>query len=263
MKTTKRIIVVLLILFIQTIPVSAQEKTQEELEFPVLNGPYLGQKPPGMTPEIFAPGILSRDTHEQDPIFSPDGSTVYFTFVNPSREYVTMLMKRENSIWSESYSEGVKVNTKFEERHPCVSQDGTLYFYSDREGSHGEVDIYRSRLIDGEYQVPENLGEPVNTEISEYNPYVSPDERFLRYNTGDRQDSYGSHDLYISFRNDNGTWSEPVNMGKRINTEAGEYKPFVTYDGKYFFFSSSRSGNGDIYWIDAKVIEELRPGKKK
>jgi len=52
-------------------------------------------------------------------------------------------------------------------------------------------------------------------------------------------------------------------MGERINTEAGEYKPFVTYDGKYFFFSSSRSGNGDIYWVDAKTIEELRPEEKK
>lgn len=53
----------------------AQEKSEE---FPILKGPYLGQKPPGVSPEIFAPGIISIDImNHSTPVFSPDGKEVY------------------------------------------------------------------------------------------------------------------------------------------------------------------------------------------
>ena len=51
-----------------------------------------------------------------------------------------------------------------------------------------------------------------------------------------------------------GTWSESSNMGKRINTKNHELCPFVSKDGKYFFYTS----NKDIYWVDAKIIESFR-----
>ena len=100
-----------------------------------------------------------------------------------------------------------------------------------------------------------------------------------------RDDSLGSIDYYIVFRSENDEWSEPINMGPEINTPgAREYTPYVSPDGKYFFFMSTRSpavpdapatgftpdylaqahnrpenGNSDIYWMDAAIIDELRP----
>ena len=47
-------------------------------DFSLLKGPYLGQKPPGMTPEIFAPGIISTNLDERIAAFTPDGKEFYF-----------------------------------------------------------------------------------------------------------------------------------------------------------------------------------------
>ena len=80
-------------------------------------------------------------------------------------------------------------------------------------------------------------------------------------------------DLYVSFRRESGSWTKPKNMGRKINSEAKDAFPYVTSDGKYFFFNSSRvsvlndkkipDGPGNIYWVDAKIIEELKPDELK
>jgi hypothetical protein len=94
----------------------------------------------------------------------------------------------------------------------------------------------------------------------------------------------GGIDYYITFRNEDDTWTGPINMGEQVNTaRGGEFSPYVSRDGKYFFFMASRSipeervpetltydflqevykgsqnGNADIYWIDAGFIQDLRP----
>ena len=65
-------------------------------------------------------------------------------------------------------------------------------------------------------------------------------------------------DLYISFKNANDNWTKPRNFGAGINSEYDEWRAILSFEGKYLFFSSRRTGNGDIYWVDAKIIEELR-----
>ena len=103
--------------------------------------------------------------------------------------------------------------------------------------------------------------------------------------TWGRKDSYGSSDYYICFRNEKDIWSEPINMGDKVNTRSGlEYSPYVSIDGKYFFFMSTRTGedeafkkerltlsrmthrhnkpqngNSDIYWMKADFIDALKP----
>ena len=62
-------------------------------------------------------------------------------------------------------------------------------------------------------------------------------------------------DLYISFQQKDGVWSNAFSLGKEINTQALEGSSFVTADGKYLFFSRKF----DIFWVSAKIIEDLRP----
>jgi Tol biopolymer transport system component len=50
-------------------------------------------------------------------------------------------------------------------------------------------------------------------------------------------------------------------MGNKINTEKSENRPYVSPDGKYFFYTSTIRGNRDIYWMDAKIIDALKPKK--
>jgi hypothetical protein len=163
------------------------------------------------------------------------------------------------------------------EAYPAVTSDGTLYFFI-RKARIGDetnyADLYFSRFEDGAYLPPEALT-TLNTDVHEFDPWVSPEGDYIIWGST-RPGGFGEHDLYISFRKDDGSWGEPVNMGEPINSEGAENRPFVTPDGRYFFFTTNkksegeelnaipegkRPGNGsrDVWWVDAAVIEKLRP----
>jgi Tol biopolymer transport system component len=72
----------------------------------------------------------------------------------------------------------------------------------------------------------------------------------------------GKGDLYISFRFADGSWSRAFNAAV-LNTSEADWCATVSPDGKYLFFTRNGTGNGDIYWVDAKIIDELRPKEWK
>jgi len=83
----------------------------------------------------------------------------------------------------------------------------------------------------------------------------------------EREEGHGDNDCYISFRQKDGSWGAAINMGSQINTSFNESSPNVTHDGKYLFFSrgewkaredGSKYWVGRPYWIDAKIIENLK-----
>jgi len=308
-------------------------------ESSLLKGPYLGYKPPGITPEIFAPGVVSTGNSEFCSVFSPDGNEFYWS-VSGAPYPVIVVMRNVNDYWSEpeicsfsgkyldydmaftprgnrlffcsqrpsegnspptdhtdiwfvereetGWSEPIHlegpVNSKANEYYPIFAQNGTLYFSSAMVGGYGNGDIYLSRFENGIFMEPENLGATINTENGEGDLFIAPDESYIIVTCYGRSDAIGSGDLYISFRQENGSWSPMKNMGPNVNSVANEHCPIVSPDGKYLFFSSGRSrhsdysqqaitynekvrimntcGNGwneDIYWMDAKIIEELKP----
>ena len=80
----------------------AKNLLSQQSDFPKLRGPYLGQKPPGMTPEIFAPGIVSTESHEFSCCFSTDGNEFYFTRRHPELNYpLIMVSKVVDGFWTE------------------------------------------------------------------------------------------------------------------------------------------------------------------
>jgi Tol biopolymer transport system component len=122
----------------------------------------------------------------------------------------------------------------------------------------------------------------INTAANDYDPCISPDESFLIFTADGRKDIFGGIDLYISFRLEDGSWSTPKNMGEKINSSRHDVCPYISPDGKYFFFTSNKRnyqnysedrltyeeiikrnlspGNGrpDIYCVDAGIISELK-----
>ncbi len=315
--------------------------------FPHLQGPYFGQKPPGSTPEVFAPGIVCTGLYERDVAFSPDGNEFYFGIVTGDNAYSAILvsiqaegrwtrpevapfsgnpkyrdlehcispdgkrlyfvsnrpdplrgetegdwdiwvMERGASGWEEPINLGPPVNTDSGEYFPSVSRNGTLYFTRDDPKTRIHF-IYRARLVDGKYSEPEKLPPQVNCGQSQFNAFIAADESYMIVPVFGREDSCGSTDYYIVFRNKKDEWSDPINMGEKINTPSGfEWSPYVSPDGKYFFFMSTRprsereiqekfwtferlkwfhnlpqNGNPDIYWVDAKIIEDLKPKELK
>jgi Tol biopolymer transport system component len=88
--------------------------------------------------------------------------------------------------------------------------------------------------------------------------FISRDGRYLIF-CSRRPGGFGEIDLYISFHKGDGSWTTAVNLGKNINSPAYDWIPFVSEVRKFLFFTSNRTGNYDIYWVDAQIIEELKP----
>ena len=92
---------------------------------------------------------------------------------------------------------------------------------------------------------------------------MSPDESYMVLSSS-RPPSPGGGDLFVSFRRPNGGWSEPAHLGNTINTDQTEFCPMVTPDGKFLFFSRRQGASwreataGDVYWVDAKILEQFR-----
>jgi Tol biopolymer transport system component len=115
--------------------------------------------------------------------------------------------------------------------------------------------------VNGEHEEPQLLGKSINSGKS-FHPFIAPDESYLIFDSK-REDGYGDSDIYISYRQPDGSWGEAINLGSGINTDAWEASASVTPDGKYLFFNRNMGSdsyeNVDIFWVDAQFIETLRP----
>jgi Tol biopolymer transport system component len=207
---------------------------------------------------------FSSGYSEVDVAFSSDGDRLFYISKRPMRQggprmtgYQIWVVERKGATWDAPAPLGPMVNSGSRQLYPTVSRDGTLYFNSDR-GGFGRGDFFRSRVADGRYTEPENLGESINTGYDETDLLVAPDESYVVFTSADRPDGFGGGDLYVSFQAPDGSWTPALNMGDSINTASSEFCPMLSPDGRYLFFTSGRGGDDDIYWIDAAIIERYR-----
>jgi hypothetical protein len=252
----------------------------------VLIGPYLGQKPPGTTPEVFAPGIVSTRADEYglevsvdgneiifvrggaimltarepdgpwelpavapfsgehidgEPCFTPDGRRIVFSSRRPQPN-----AKRARNIWVSEKKGGVwETAVPFD----ALPWDKTVHALSiAASGNVYEDGVIRFRFLHGRYGPAEHLSPPVKGMY----PFIAPDESYIVIS--DCPPGRWDADLFVSFREREGAWAQPVSLGGAINSQDREGNSFVTSDGRFLFFSRKQ----DIYWVSAKVIEELR-----
>jgi hypothetical protein len=142
-------------------------------------------------------------------------------------------------------------------------EKNSSYFFSvfhanNYEGGMGAADIYCSRFMNDRYHKPRNLGDSINSKYPDSCPCIAPDESYIVFQSVRPDNCSPGFNLYVSFRETNGTWTKARNLGKKINKrEASLLK--ISPDGKYLFFKRE----SDIFWVDAKIIEELKPGELK
>lgn len=200
----------------------------------------------------------------------PGGKTIYFTSLKSPDKTTSQLLEQSN-IWAVSYTVegwtepvmlGPSINTiDHYENYPAVAKDGTVYYMSRREDTLGKTDIYRSRNVDGRYAAAENVGAPINSAESDQDPFVAPDGSYLIVCLTGRDDSVGKYDLYVSFADEDGSWSAPVSLGMGVNTPGSEFRPYVSRDGKYLFFTSlapEGETGSRIFWVSTSVIQAAR-----
>lgn len=229
---------------------------------------------------------------------SPDGKKIFFTSKRPFKgveglsKFHIWITDKVDGKWQDPYPAGSPVD------HPddyytrvSVSSDGTLIKHSRVSGGLGGFDLYICRWMNDKYTEQENLSDRVNTKYNEYAPEIAPDGSFILFQSNNRPDSTGMIDIYVTFKLKDGAWSQGINLGDAVNTEYVEKWPSLTSDGRYLFFTSDRpvevkyaqystsrknyqeimalykfyntrkheSHSGDVYWIDAKIIEKLKP----
>ena len=280
--------------------------------FPRLTGDYFGLTPPGSTPKLFAPGIVSTEFEYGRNFagtFSPDGNEFFFTRGKTGPGQRIWRMIRADGAWSEPrpapFTAGVMEFEPFispdgkklffgslrpkpgssqpngradiwvaektdagwsEPRYldPLIndlapmyisaSSDGTLYF----TGNLDDRGLYSSVLRDGRYRSPVRLPGEINSLFAAH-PYIAPDESYLIFDGKPLDNPEKDGDLYISFKNKDGSWTPATRLDDPINSGANEMAASVSPDGKYLFFESNRSGTMCIYWVDARALEALRP----
>ncbi len=206
----------------------------------------------------FAP-FSGPHTGDDVPFFTADGKRVFFISRRPlpgeteNRRERIWFADRTASGWSEPQPVDAGINEHAVHWEFSLDRDGDLYFGGGGTDSRGRSDIFLARFVNGKYERPVNLGDPINTSDEETTPFIAPDGSYLLFS---RQ-----YDLWASFRGPDGKWAEPIKFGPGVNSEAIELCPMVTADGKYLFFLSQREGESHVYWVSTSVIEKLRPGR--
>lgn len=202
--------------------------------------------------------------NELRPLISPDGQSLYFSRQN-SPENVggikddedIWISKRDTAtgLWKKAKNVGYPLNNKGPNFINSISEDGnTLVLLL------GNQYYSRNRMTQGVSMSTKdesgNWTKPVNLHIeNDYNR--SPKANYYMTNDNntlimavERDDTYGDRDMYVSFRKEDGSFTEPMNMGNIINSADEEGSPYLSSDGKTLFFSSkgfSGFGDFDIY----------------
>jgi hypothetical protein len=273
-------------------------------KFPVLKGPYLGQAPPGLTPQIFAPGIVSTpDLREMSATVSADGREIYF-----HRQYDTHTKDGDlfgcrmvGDAWtppervteSAGYAASMPYLTRNNQRlyvrspRPAPDADpgvGGMWALNRRGDGWAEPTfVGRGASADGALYVTSYVtdAQPIETYLvkvterdgrfagyerlaiqpgfgGQTNPAIAADGSYVVFD-------YGGSDMHVSFKKRDGTWADAIDLTQhgfgRLASSAT-----ISADGKYLFFKqgepasvSGDSSNRDLYWVDIRVIEKLRP----
>ena len=188
------------------------------------------------------------------PHIAPDGQTIFISRYgfDAENQRTTELWyaKRTGDGWSDMQYHGPG-------NRPSLSRSNNLY-YIDRSNEADRGVIVTQDLIGIDYSEPRIMGGGINTPSYEAHPSIAADESYLLFDSN-RPGGQGQGDLYVCFRLQDGTWGDAVNLGPTINTASYEAYSSHSPDGKYLFFSSNRDGNYDLYWVDLKILEAIRP----
>jgi len=227
---------------------------------------------------------INTKYHEGTAVFFDNDTKVIFTRshyhekkLGRSKEGINKLKllyaeKKENGKWTKP--ELLPFNSaEYSCGHPTMSSDNRLYFSSDMPGGFGGTDIYTTRMENGEWQEPKNMGKGINTEGNEMFPYLHNDAELYFASNG--REGLGGLDIFgVDIKGDKS--SHITNLGYPINTSSDDFALIVNSDGHSGYFSSNREGgkgNDDIYtftstkslldqWVVKGAITDAKDGRK-
>jgi Tol biopolymer transport system component len=305
MRTTHFILMLAFTLSIYACNISKNHKLKNNIS-PTIESPYFGQKPPGLIPKIFAPGVISiNGRYEHGISFSPKLNEVYFSANNNDEDPSIYFSRIEDNKWTAPRKANFTEGKKAGEMHPFVSHKGDkIYFtahdeftlpehkesskiwYVNRlENSWSEAtpvdspinndfvfypnqakngDLYYFNMSKrGTYYAPNKNGkfpEVHKVDVRGIHAFISPSQDYLVVNSRNNVDKERKSDIYVYFKEKDGTWSDAINLGSNVNSNFSETCPSITPDGKYLFFGryEEAGGESNFYWVSTEVIHKLK-----
>ncbi len=276
-----------------------EKEKEKETEPTELENNYFGQVPPGLTPVPFAPNLVSTPAYQYGGTFTPDLQEFYYLRGDQdAAQQQLVVVFQKNNQWTDSIvsarpgqpiispdGQTMHLGRRFKERTKTgwsdvqllnapfneffimrlsVSAKGT-YFFDTYDENNPDFPIRYSTLENGTRQAPRALSKAINTGTQMNHPFIAPDESYLLWDAK-REEGHGDSDIYVSFRQKDGSWGNAINLGDKVNTNGWDAAASVTPDGKYLFFNrliqqgkEEALPDVDIFWVDAQVIEQLRP----
>ena len=207
---------------------------------------------------------VNTSADEYLPVISPDNDILLFTrkFMKQSDKYSAFsggkmveefsISKKENGVFNEGKGLSSPFNGGMNEGGASLSLDNkTMYLtICNVKGGYGSCDIWSTTNKEGKWLMMQNLGSGVNDSTWQSQTSVSGNGRTV-YFSSDREGGFGGKDIYKVEKDSMGYWSEPINLGPKINTSGDEKSPFIHTDDKTFYFSSNGQltlGGFDIYY---------------
>ncbi|MGZ3921051.1 MAG: hypothetical protein ACXVC7_12190, partial [Bacteroidia bacterium] len=225
-------------------------------------GALLKNKPVNVTINNLGPNINSKES-DYFPSVTADESMLLFTSRRPGStgglgtngmydEDLWYCDKKEDGSWSMPKNFGTPVNTKNNNGIASFTGDGQLVVCGrcNEPDGVGSCDIYGAQLVGNTWKEPVNMGTMINSKDWDAQVSISVDGKTLVWSSN-RPGGRGNEDLWISYKKEDGKWTEPKNLGPLVNTSGSEYSPYLHPDGKTLYFSSDnlspRIGGEDIY----------------
>ena len=256
------------LLYTRVIPDSrSMNKIQEDF--------YVSQKDGGEWGQSIGIQEVNTPMNEGAPTLSHDGQVLIFTACeidgnwgfgrNGLGSCDLFFSQKIGREWSQPMNLGEKVNSFSWDSQPSLAADGrTLYFVRGKSTAHGikQQDIYVSHLgDDGYWQKPKKVEGYVNTAFEEESVLIHPDGETMYFSSNGHV-GMGGLDIYMSKKQNDGSWGEPINLGYPINTHGDENSLLVSASGELAVFASDREGGyGDLDLYTFELPEGIRPNK--
>ncbi len=232
------------------------EKYRDQLLHNYPEDIYVSYKENSKETKWSKPSILAfceAERNEATIAVSPDERRIFVYQDNVGKGDIFYSDLKSKSFDQVNQLETKDVNTKYWETHITATIDGlNMYFVSDRPGGFGGRDIYRiTKLPDGAWSEPKNLGPNINSAYDEDSPFIGADNKTLYFSSNGEQ-SMGGFDIFLSVRDEDNNWSQAINLGYPINSFSDDIFYTTTIDGTRGYFSSYREGSQgekDIYEI--------------
>lgn len=221
---------------------------------------------------------------EFKPLLSPDGRTLYFSRKNhpdniggvTDGEDIWYSDMDSTGEWKEAVNIGRPLNNESPNYICSVTPDGNSVVlllgnqYNEKNSKNMTSGVSISTKEGNEWTPPFNLVIENDYNYNEKSNYFLANNRQVLLLSVERDDSYGARDLYVSFFKEDSTWSEPMNLGKSVNTAGDDSSPFLAADDKTLYYSTNGLGGyggQDIYvvkrlddtWINWSEPQNLGP----